>query len=70
MELELILKKIDNAAIMWNKAKDPYYKALWYDLLKEFNYGRASIFYSSSSIGVRRNGSKRNITVYKDSNSV
>ena len=36
MAREQLLKKIDQAAIMWNKTKDPYYKALWYDLLKEF----------------------------------
>ncbi len=36
MAQEQILKKIDEAAIMWNKTKDPYYKTLWYDLLKKF----------------------------------
>ena len=28
-------KKIDDAANMWNKTKDPYYKNLWYKLIKE-----------------------------------
>ena len=28
-------KKIDNAAIMYNKTKDPKYKDLWYKLIKE-----------------------------------
>ena len=28
--------KIDEAAIMWNKTKDPKYKNLWYKLIKEF----------------------------------
>ena len=28
-------KKIDDAANMWNKTKDPYYKDLWYKLVKE-----------------------------------
>ena len=33
-------KEIDEAANNWNKTKDPYYKDLWYKLLKEFeNYG-------------------------------
>ncbi len=27
------LKKIDKAANMWNKTKDPKYKELWYKLL-------------------------------------
>ena len=34
-----LLKKIDNAAIMWNKTKDPQYKDLWYKLVKEFANG-------------------------------
>ena len=29
------MKKIDDAAIMWNKTKDPQYKDLWYKLVKE-----------------------------------
>ena len=33
-----LLKKIDNAAIMWNKTKDSKYKDLWYKLIKD-NYG-------------------------------
>ena len=28
-------KKIDDAANMYNKTKDPYYKDLWYKLIKE-----------------------------------
>ncbi len=36
MEQEQLLIKIDEAAIMWNKTKDQYYKTLWYDLLKKF----------------------------------
>ena len=29
-------KEIDEAANNWNKTKDPYYKDLWYKLIKEF----------------------------------
>ena len=36
MAQELILTKIDEAAIMWNKTKDQQYKDLWYKLIKEF----------------------------------
>ena len=36
MEQKQLLTKIDEAAVMWNKTKDPYYKTLWYSLLKEF----------------------------------
>ena len=35
MVREQLLKKIDEAAVMWNKTKDPYYKKLWYRLLKK-----------------------------------
>jgi hypothetical protein len=39
MARELTLKKIDDAAIMWEKTKDPQYKDLWYKLIKEFADG-------------------------------
>ncbi len=32
-----LLKKIDKAAVMWNKTKDPKYKDLWYKLIKTFS---------------------------------
>ena len=32
-------QKINKAAIMWNKTKDPQYKDLWYKLIKEFADG-------------------------------
>jgi uncharacterized protein (DUF305 family) len=35
----MIQKKIDDAAIMWNKTKDPQYKDLWYQLIKEYTNG-------------------------------
>ena len=36
-------KKLDEAANNWNKTKDPYYKDLWYKLVKEFGNGPNSI---------------------------
>ena len=36
---EYYQKKIDDAANMWNKTKDPQYKDLWYKLIKEFVNG-------------------------------
>ena len=33
-----LLKEIDEAAIMWNKTKNPIYKDLWYNLLKKIKY--------------------------------
>ena len=36
-------KKIDDAAIMYNKTKDPKYKDLWYKLVKESANGPHNI---------------------------
>ena len=36
-------KKINNAAIMYNKTKAPYYKDLWYKLVKESANGPHNI---------------------------
>ena len=34
-----VITKIDEAANMWEKTKDPKYKDLWYKLVKEFANG-------------------------------
>ena len=36
-------KKIDNIANLWEKTKDPKYKNLWYQLVKEFADGPHNI---------------------------
>ena len=36
-------KKIDDAAIMYNKTKDPKYKDLWYKTIKEWADGSYNI---------------------------
>ena len=36
-------KEIDEVANNWNKTKDPYYKDLWYKLVKEFANGPYNI---------------------------
>ena len=33
------MQKIYEAAVMWNKTKDPKYKDLWYKLIEEFVNG-------------------------------
>ena len=43
MARELILTKIDDAANMWNKTKDPKQKDLWYKLIKEWVNGPDNI---------------------------
>ena len=35
--------EIDKVANLWNKTKDPYYKDLWYKLVKEFANGPHNI---------------------------
>ena len=37
------LKKIDEAAKMWEKTKDPKYKDLWYKYIREFANGPHNI---------------------------
>ena len=39
----MILNKINEAARQWNKTKNPYYKDLWYKLIKEFANGHNHI---------------------------
>ena len=41
--MALDVSKIDEAANMWNKTKDPKYKDLWYKLIKEFANGPHNI---------------------------
>ena len=36
MGKEKEMNKIDQAAIMYNKTKNPKYKELWYKLIKEY----------------------------------
>ena len=33
------LKKIDDVAKLWEKTKDPKYKDLWYEYIKEYTNG-------------------------------
>ena len=38
-----LMKKIDEAAKMWEKTKDPKYKDLWYKYIREFANGPNNI---------------------------
>ena len=38
-----MMQKIEEAARLWNKTKDPKYKELWYQLVKEFANGPHNI---------------------------
>ena len=52
MALEIMTKKIDQVANLWNKTKDPKYKELWYKLIEEmhgpYNFKRRSVSTDSS----------------------
>ena len=39
MARDIIIEKIDDAANMWEKTKDPKHKDLWYKLIKEWANG-------------------------------
>ena len=55
------LKKIDEAAKLWEKTKDPKYKKLWYKLIEEFANGPHNIkrWNVSSSSSDERNDGRR-----------
>ena len=52
------MQKIDEAAVMWNKTKDPKYKDLWYKLIEEFVNGIDNTDRRIVSFNIRR---KRNV---------
>ena len=39
MEQDVLTKRIDKIANLWEKTKDPKYKDLWYKLVKEWANG-------------------------------
>tara|TARA_R100000742_G_scaffold4121_1_gene1186 strand:- start:19 stop:186 length:168 start_codon:yes stop_codon:yes gene_type:complete len=51
----MIQKKIDEAANMWNKTRNPKYKERWYKLIEEA-YGKDTNYFNTS---FRRHISKR-----------
>ena len=52
------MQKIDEAAVMWNKTRDPKYKDLWYKLIEEFVNGIDNTDRRIVSFNIRR---KRNV---------
>ena len=52
------MQKIDEAAVMWNKTRDPKYRDLWYKLIEEFVNGIDNIDRRIVSFNNRR---KRNV---------
>ena len=58
-----MMQKIDDAAKMWEKTKDPKYKDEWYKLIRRFNNGLNIIERRvvSSSRSDKRNDKGNNI---------
>ena len=58
-----MMQKIDDAAKMWEKTKDPEYKDEWYKLIRRFNNGLNIIERRvvSSSRSDKRNDKGNNI---------
>ena len=58
-----MMQKIDDAANMWEKTKDPKYKDEWYKLIRRFNNGLNIIERRvvSSSRSDKRNDKGNNI---------
>ena len=57
-------KKIDNIANLWEKTKDPKYKNLWYEYIREFANGPNNIkrWTVPTNSSDKRNNAKHIIT--------
>ena len=53
-------EKIDEAANLWNKTKNPKYRDLWYKLVKEFANGKNI---SNTNSSVRWDTNKRTLRI-------
>jgi hypothetical protein len=60
----MTIKKIDEAAKLWEKTKDPKYKALWYQLIKEYADGtnNSERRFVSTSSSIQADDGRNNIT--------
>jgi len=58
------IEKIDQAAILWEKTKDPQYKALWYQYVKEWADGtnNSERRFVSTSSSIQADNGRNNIT--------
>ena len=63
----MTLKKINEAANLWEKTKNPKYKDLWYKLVKEF--ANVQNVNNINTI-VRRNTTKRRVPISKANGSI
>ena len=62
----MTLKKINEAANLWEKTKNPKYKDLWYKLVKEFANEQNV---NNINTIVRRNTNKRRVPISKTNGS-
>ena len=59
-----MIEKIDQAAILWEKTKDPKYKALWYQYVKEWADGtnNSERRFISTSSSIQADNGRNSIT--------
>jgi len=60
----MTIEKIDELARLWEKTKDPKYKDLWYNLVKDFADGTNNIKRRtvSTSSSIKGDDGRNNIT--------
>ena len=63
---QVMTKKLDELANLWEKTKDPIYKDLWYKFIKEFANGKDI---NNTNTTVRWNVSKREVRFGKTNGS-
>ena len=59
-----MMREIDELANLWEKTKDPKYKALWYQYVKEWANGtnNSERRYISTSSSIKGDDGRNNIT--------
>ena len=59
-----MMREIDELANLWEKTKDPKYKALWYQYVKEWANGtnNSERRYVSTSSSIKGDDGRNNIT--------
>ena len=59
-----MIEKIDQAAILWEKTKDPKYKALWFQYVKEWADGtnNSERRFISTSSSIQADNGRNSIT--------
>jgi hypothetical protein len=68
-EKQVMTKRLDEIANLWEKTKDPKYKDLWYKFVKEFGDGRAGTLDDDIRDERRGTNNKNSTRVHTTNNS-